>query len=236
MSGPLNLSYARATQEEVESFLESIERYEEEEEEDKDLKPAVTKRKAPGNADSEPQAKVQKKVPPSSGSPRAPCFSAFVLCTAHHWQLAGPCTAVSKRPSQFNRLGSKSEKACLMLRHGLQQNAASILRHECPWQPAEKAAAGKDQLVAEDEEEEEEEGDDAGGSDGLPIKLSSNRRADVSDFKGKTLVNIREYYEVTLTSPAVKAFCVCLSCTKPLSVQHLLSLPPRCLPETPSSV
>ena len=36
----------------------------------------------------------------------------------------------------------------------------------------------------------------AGGSNGLPVMLSRSRRADVSDYKGKTFVNIREYYEV----------------------------------------
>ncbi len=35
------------------------------------------------------------------------------------------------------------------------------------------------------------------GSNGLPIALSSVRRADISQFKGMTFVNIREYYEVT---------------------------------------
>ena len=34
------------------------------------------------------------------------------------------------------------------------------------------------------------------GSNGLPIALSSVRRADVSQFKGMTFVNIREYYQV----------------------------------------
>ena len=53
----------------------------------------------------------------------------------------------------------------------------------------------KDEIIAEDDEEEEDE-DDAEGSNGLPIKLSSNRRADVSQFKGSTFINIREYYEV----------------------------------------
>lgn len=33
-------------------------------------------------------------------------------------------------------------------------------------------------------------------SSALPIVLSSNRRADISVFKGSTYVNIREYYEV----------------------------------------
>lgn len=32
----------------------------------------------------------------------------------------------------------------------------------------------------------------------LPLMLSDNRRADLSVFKGKQLVNIREYYEVGL--------------------------------------
>ncbi|KAK9909758.1 hypothetical protein WJX75_007053 [Coccomyxa subellipsoidea] len=32
-------------------------------------------------------------------------------------------------------------------------------------------------------------------SDTLPVILSSNRRADISNFKGSTFVNIREYYE-----------------------------------------
>jgi hypothetical protein len=35
-------------------------------------------------------------------------------------------------------------------------------------------------------------------SDTLPVILSSNRRADISNFKGSTFVNIREYYEVSL--------------------------------------
>lgn len=35
-------------------------------------------------------------------------------------------------------------------------------------------------------------------SDSLPVILSSNRRADISNFKGSTFVNIREYYEVSL--------------------------------------
>ena len=62
------MSCAPATQEEVESFLESIQ-LEEEEEEDKDQKPAITKRKAAGDVESEPQAKIQKKVHLSGGSP-----------------------------------------------------------------------------------------------------------------------------------------------------------------------
>ncbi len=36
------------------------------------------------------------------------------------------------------------------------------------------------------------------GSSALPVILSSNRRADISNFKGSTFVNIREYYEVSL--------------------------------------
>lgn len=30
----------------------------------------------------------------------------------------------------------------------------------------------------------------------LPVKLSATRQADVSDFKGKVYVNVREYYQV----------------------------------------
>ena len=76
------------------------------------------------------------------------------------------------------------------------------------WRPAGEAAAGEEELTAEDDEEEEEE--DAEGSSGLPIKLSSNRRADVSEFKGKRLVNIREYYEVMPIFSAVSVSSVCL--------------------------
>ena len=47
-----------------------------------------------------------------------------------------------------------------------------------------------------DEEEVEQSDEEPGSSGGLPIKLSSTRRADVSEFKGKTFINIREYYEV----------------------------------------
>jgi hypothetical protein len=47
--------------------------------------------------------------------------------------------------------------------------------------------------VAEAEKEEE---DCAGGSNSLPIMLGNNRRADKSEFRGKTYINIREYYEV----------------------------------------
>jgi hypothetical protein len=36
----------------------------------------------------------------------------------------------------------------------------------------------------------------AGGSNGLPVMLSRSRRADVSEYRGKTFVNVREYYEV----------------------------------------
>ncbi|BDA42711.1 probable RNA polymerase II transcriptional coactivator KIWI [Coccomyxa sp. Obi] len=35
----------------------------------------------------------------------------------------------------------------------------------------------------------------AQGSNALPVILSSNRRADVSNYKGSTFINIREYYE-----------------------------------------
>ena len=50
--------------------------------------------------------------------------------------------------------------------------------------------------AAADEEEAEQSDEEPGSSGGLPIKLSSTRRADVSEFKGKTFINIREYYEV----------------------------------------
>lgn len=62
---------------------------------------------------------------------------------------------------------------------------------------AVKAAAVKEDPAADaNEEEEEKEGAGAEGSNGLPVKLSTNRRADISEFKGKTYVSIREYYEV----------------------------------------
>ncbi len=38
----------------------------------------------------------------------------------------------------------------------------------------------------------------AQGSSALPVILSSNRRADISTYKGSTFVNIREYYEVAV--------------------------------------
>lgn len=60
---------------------------------------------------------------------------------------------------------------------------------------AGKGSAVKDEIIAEDDGEEEDQ-NDGEGSNGLPIKLSSNRRADVSQFKGSTFINIREYYEV----------------------------------------
>ena len=88
-----------------------------------------------------------------------------------------------------------------MLQHGLQQHARPVLCCDCPRRPARKATAGTDGFLAEDDEDE----GDAGGSNGLPIKLSSNRRADVSEFKGTTLVNIREYYEVAPTSSSGRA-------------------------------
>ena len=49
---------------------------------------------------------------------------------------------------------------------------------------------------AANNEEAEQTDEEPGSSGGLPIKLSSTRRADVSEFKGKTFINIREYYEV----------------------------------------
>ena len=39
-------------------------------------------------------------------------------------------------------------------------------------------------------------GDDDGAAGALPLKLTAMRRADVSDYKGKLYVNVREYYEV----------------------------------------
>ena len=57
--------------------------------------------------------------------------------------------------------------------------------------------AVKGEIFAEDyDEEEEDQDDDAEGSNGLPIKLSSNRWADVSEYNGSTFISIREYYEV----------------------------------------
>ena len=50
--------------------------------------------------------------------------------------------------------------------------------------------------AAADDEEDEQSDEEPGSSGGLPIKLSSTRQADVSEFKGKTFINIREYYEV----------------------------------------
>lgn len=80
---------------------------------------------------------------------------------------------------------------------GWKQQIGFIHHHYCR---AGKADAGKadeekhaSAAVAEPEEEEK---DYAGGSYSLPIMLSNNRRADKSEFKGKTYINIREYYEV----------------------------------------
>lgn len=161
-----------------------------------DVKPDVAKRKAAGDAGSEPQAKVQKKAQPSGDRQAATqCILAPVYCTS----MAAPSTDVPKCLSSHHALGSSDEKASPMLQFGLQQHAALVLWLDCPRRPAGKAAAGTDGFLAEDDEEEDDE-EDAGGSNGLPIKLSSNRRADVSEFKGTTLVNIREYYEVMPTS------------------------------------
>ena len=38
--------------------------------------------------------------------------------------------------------------------------------------------------------------DDDGAAGPLPLKLTAMRRADVSEYKGKLYVNVREYYEV----------------------------------------
>ena len=37
---------------------------------------------------------------------------------------------------------------------------------------------------------------EGGGGGALPVVLNEMRRADVSEYKGKTYVNIREYYQV----------------------------------------
>lgn len=59
-------------------------------------------------------------------------------------------------------------------------------------------------------EPEEEEEDDAGGSNSLPIMLSNNRRADKSEFMGKTYIDIREYYEVkTALMQSYRNCCEC---------------------------
>lgn len=39
-------------------------------------------------------------------------------------------------------------------------------------------------------------GDGAGATGDLPVTLSSMRRADVSEYRGKLYVNVREYYSV----------------------------------------
>ena len=61
----------------------------------------------------------------------------------------------------------------------------------------------------------------AGSSNGLPIMLSRSRRADVSEFKGKTFVNIREYYEVrnslhddNATYHRSLCCCGCMACNR----------------------
>ena len=57
-------------------------------------------------------------------------------------------------------------------------------------------AAVRTNAKAANDEEAEQTDEEPGSSRGLPIKLSNTRRADVSEFKGKTFINIREYYEV----------------------------------------
>ena len=61
------------------------------------------------------------------------------------------------------------------------------------------------------------------GSNGLPIALSSVRRADVSQFKGMTFVNIREYYEVEHLVPDKSLSAACLGdiATKTCDLEHL---------------
>ena len=66
---------------------------------------------------------------------------------------------------------------------------------DCP-QLQMRMAAVRANPADSDDEEVEQSDEEPGSSGGLPIKLSSTRRADVSEFKGKTFINIREYYEV----------------------------------------
>ncbi|CAL8467636.1 g7174 [Coccomyxa elongata] len=63
--------------------------------------------------------------------------------------------------------------------------------------PKQKDTSGKDEVAAAPSAPDPsgEAETTAQGSSALPVILSSNRRADVSNYKGSTFVNIREYYE-----------------------------------------
>ena len=69
-------------QEEIESFLESIQMHEQEQEDEHERKSAAPKRKAAGGRDHQPQAKVQK-ASPAAGETCPWCHQKHcrVLCT-----------------------------------------------------------------------------------------------------------------------------------------------------------
>lgn len=62
-----------------------------------------------------------------------------------------------------------------------------------------------------------------GQASDLPLQLSAMRKADVSDFKGRVYVNIREYYEVSLAVYCLSIFEPMIAYVDPCNVTDIVA-------------